>query len=277
MKRNIVLAVLLAILSFVSENRAQSIEIMPVPQQVTWGNEVAFENTVSYTLNGAEDADTDAVELFRRKLNTGDGGIEVIIGERGDNAVAAYESLIPQKAEGYYLAVDGEKVVIAGNDNSGTFYGVQTFLQVASQPNVMKVTVTDYPSVPQRGLVEGYYGNPYSEADRMGLFDFFGRQKMNVYIYGPKDDAYHKDRWRENYPAAQAAKITEYVNAAKANKVEFVWAIHPGNDIQWNKTDSVKIVNKRRLCTALESAPLPYSSTMFGEEREPEETSRLCL
>ena len=86
----------------------------------------------------------------------------------------------------------------------------------------MNVTVTDYPSVPQRGLVEGYYGNPYSKENRMGLFEMFGRQKMNVYIYGPKDDAYHKSKWREEYPAAQAAQITEYVNAAKANKVDFV-------------------------------------------------------
>lgn len=181
---------------------------------------------------------------MRKHFTTENGTIEIIMGERGDESIAEYEDLIPQKAEGYYLAVGKDKVVIAGNDGSGTFYGVQTFIQVASQPNVMEVTISDYPSVPQRGLVEGYYGNPYSEANRMGLFEFFGRQKMNVYIYGPKDDAYHKSKWREEYPAAQAAKITEYVNAAKANKVEFVWAIHPGEDIQWNQTDRDNIVNK---------------------------------
>jgi predicted phage-related endonuclease len=108
----------------------------------------------------------------------------------------------------------------------------------------MCATVIDYPDVPQRGLVEGYYGNPYSEENRMGLFEMFGRQKMNVYIYGPKDDAYHKSKWRQEYPADLAAKITGYVNAAKANKVEFVWAIHPGEDIQWNQTDRNNIVNK---------------------------------
>ena len=223
---------------------AQTIDIYPVPQSIQWSEQVAFSNGVSYTITGETTADADAVNLFKENFSTDGGAVEVIIGERGDEAVAAYESLIPQKDEGYYLAVENGKVVIAGNDGNGTFYGVQTFLQIASQPSIMGVTVTDYPSVPQRGLVEGYYGNPYSEADRMGLFKMFGRQKMNVYIYGPKDDVYHKDRWRENYPAAQAAKIKEYVNAAIANKVEFVWAIHPGNDIQWNKTDSVNIVNK---------------------------------
>ena len=223
---------------------AQVVKIYPIPQNMTWGSETAFENSASYTITGEADADADAINLFKEKFTTTDGTVELVIGERGDAAVAAYESLIPAKAEGYYLAVEKNKVVIAGNDGSGTYYGVQTFTQMASQPNVMFATVTDYPSVPQRGLVEGYYGNPYSEADRMGLLEMFGEMKMNVYIYGPKDDAYHKSKWREEYPADLAKKITEYVNVAKANKIEFMWAIHPGEDIQWNNTDRANIVNK---------------------------------
>lgn len=243
-KRIFLAAAMLCAMALHTASYAQKTDIYPVPQSVQWNESVAFLNDVAYTITGEATADVDAVNVFKKNFDTENGSVEVIIGERGDVAVAAYESLIPNKAEGYYLAVEKNRVIIAGNDAPGTFYGVQTFLQIASQPNVMEVTITDYPSVSQRGLVEGYYGNPYSEADRMGLFEFFGRNKMNVYIYGPKDDKYHKDKWRENYPAAEAAKIKEYINAAKANKVEFVWAIHPGNDIQWNRTDSINIVNK---------------------------------
>ena len=225
-------------------SHAQQVDIYPKPQSITWGTETAFANNAAFILDGSENADADAVSLFKKKFNTENGTVQVIIGERGDNAVTEYEELIPQKPEGYYLAVSNNKVIIAGNDNSGTFYGVQTFIQMASQPNVMCATITDYPSVPQRGLVEGYYGNPYSEADRMGLLKMFGEMKMNVYIYGPKDDAYHKSKWREEYPTELGNKITEYVNVAKANKIEFMWAIHPGEDIQWNDTDRTNIVNK---------------------------------
>ena len=230
---------------------AQNVKIYPIPQDITWGNDVAFENSASYTITGEADADADAINLFKKKFNTTDGSVELIIGERGDAAVAAYESLIPNKAEGYYLEVTTNKVVIAGNDGSGTYYGVQTFTQMTAQSNVMCATITDYPSVPQRGLVEGYYGNPYSEADRMGLLQMFGETKMNVYIYGPKDDAYHKSKWREEYPTDLGKKITEYVNVAKANKIEFMWAIHPGEDIQWNDTDRANIVNKLKAMCAL--------------------------
>ena len=230
---------------------AQTANVYPTPQEIVWGNEIAFENNASYTITGESDADKDAIDLFRKKFDTSNGTIELIIGERGDASVAEYESLIPQKDEGYYLAVSKGKVVIAGNDGSGTYYGVQTFIQMASLPNVMCATVTDFPSVPQRGLVEGYYGNPYSEADRMGLLKMFGEMKMNVYIYGPKDDAYHKSKWREEYPAELGKKITEYANYAKANKIEFMWAIHPGEDIQWNDTDRANIVNKLKAMCAL--------------------------
>lgn len=233
---------------------AQTVEISPKPQIVSWGSEVAFEKGVSYTLVGENDADHDAVNLFKKHFDTANGSVEVVIGERGDAVIenaGIPEVDFPEMAEGYFLQIDGKKVIIAGNDASGTFYGVQTFLQIASQPQVMNVTITDYPSVSERGLVEGYYGNPYSESDRMNLFEFFGRQKMNVYIYGPKDDAYHKGRWREAYPAALGKKISEYVAAAKANKVDFVWAIHPGSDIKWNKTDSLNIVNKMKKMYAL--------------------------
>ena len=135
---------------------AQQADIYPKPQNIVWGSEIAFANNTSYTLNGETEADADAVALFKERFNTENGNVQVIIGERGDASVAEYENLIPKKAEGYYLSVGKDKVVIAGNDNSGTFYGVQTFIKIASQPNVMCATVTDYPSVPQRGLVEGY-------------------------------------------------------------------------------------------------------------------------
>ncbi|MBQ3622875.1 MAG: beta-N-acetylglucosaminidase domain-containing protein [Bacteroidaceae bacterium] len=226
---------------------AQTIAISPTPQVVTWGKDVAFNSGVAFTLIGESDADQDAVNLFKKHFDTANGTVQVIIGERGDAAIESAgipEADFTTNAEGYYLSIEAGKVIIAGNDNRGTYYGVQTFLQIASQPQVMEVSITDYPSISERGLVEGYYGNPYSESDRMNLFEFFGRQKMNTYIYGPKDDVYHKGEWRTPYPAELGNKIAEYAAAAKANKVDFVWAIHPGVDIKWNKADSLNIVNK---------------------------------
>ena len=230
---------------------AQQTEIFPKPQQVEWGALKAFDNTVAYTLVGAEEADADAVALLSEHFATENGSVSLTIGERGDAAVAAYESLIPEKSEGYYLKVSADGVVIAGNDEIGTYYGVQSYLQVAANPEVQQVSITDWPEVGDRGLVEGYYGNPYSDADRMSLFEFFGRTKMNVYIYGPKDDVYHRGKWREAYPQAEGERIGKLAAAAAKCKVRFVWAMHPGGDIQWTDADRKASINKLEKMYAL--------------------------
>ena len=67
---------------------------------------------------------------------------------------------------------------------------------------------------------------------------------MNTYIYGPKDDPFHSASWREPYPADQAKLIKELTTEAARNKVDFVWAIHPGQDIKWNATDSNNVITK---------------------------------
>ena len=225
---------------------AQQVTISPLPQSIAWG-EKAFDRQTAFNVVGAETADADAVNALTAKYEATGGSIELIIGERGDAAVAEFETSIPSKAEGYYLQVTPERVVIAGNDERGTFYGVQSFLQVAAQAEVMSVTVTDYPDVIERGVVEGFYGNNWSQTDRLRQFQFYGANKMNVYIYGPKDDPYHLARWREPYPTESANKMKELVAEAKRNKVKFVWAVHPGNDIQWNATDSANVVKKLQM------------------------------
>ena len=247
---------------------AQQTDIFPKPQQVEWGSEKAFDNTVAYTLMGAAEADADAVALLAKHFATENGTVSLTIGERGDAAVAAYENLIPEKGEGYYLSVSPEGVVIAGNDAAGTYYGVQTYLQVAAAAEVQAVTITDWPEVGDRGVVEGFYGNPWSHQDRLRQFEFYGRTKMNVYIYGPKDDPYHRGQWREPYPEAEAKLISELATAAAANKVRFVWALHPGGDIQWTDADRKASVDKLEKMYALGVRAFAiFFDDIFGAEQ----------
>ena len=57
-----------------------------------------------------------------------------IIGKVGDKAVKAYRKKIPQQAEGYYLKVTPKEIVVAGRDESGTFYGEQALEQIVQSP-----------------------------------------------------------------------------------------------------------------------------------------------
>lgn len=251
----------MAVLAAVS----QKATISPLPQEITWGEE-AFHKGAKLYIVGADRADREAVALLSAALKedilgtcakAGDkkfaslGAKAIVIGEAGDKAVARYKKLIPQRAEGYYLRVTPDEIVVAGRDGSGTYYGVQTLLQIMRQQQVMQCEVTDYPSVTDRGVIEGFYGNPWSHQDRLRQFDFYGLYKMNTYVFGPKDDPYHRARWREPYPAEEAARLKELVDAAHRNKVKFVWAIHPAGDIKWCLEDSVNVARKLELMYGL--------------------------
>ncbi len=223
--------------------QAQQVTVSPIPQSISWGNK-AFDNTTTYVINGEATADKDAVALLKSKLTISATGVEIIIGKNGDANVASVVSEIPAVKEGYYLKVEPGKVTIAGADSVGTYYGVQTYLQIAAVPQVMSVTIKDFPNVIERGLVEGFYGNPFSQADRIRQFEFYGQNKMNVYIYSPKDDPYHNSQWAVNYPNAQALKLKELVRKAHENKVKFIWAIHLGGKGVTNTTEYAKVIAK---------------------------------
>jgi beta-N-acetylglucosaminidase len=116
---------------------------------------------------------------------------------------------------------------------------------VRVQENGAEVVMADYPSFPIRGIVEGFYGPPWSHSDRLDVLRFEGQHGMNIYIYGPKDDPYHRKLWREPYPPEQLKHIGELAEAAKENFVDLSFAISPGLSMVYSsETDFQTLVHK---------------------------------
>lgn len=85
--------------------------------------------------------------------------------------------------------------------------------------------------IPWRGVVEGFYGQPWSNQERAEQFSFYQQKGLNAYIYAPKDDPYHRSRWREPYPPAELKALLALSSAAKERGVSFVFALSPGLDM----------------------------------------------
>ena len=219
----------------------------PAPQQMSATGDSISIPTDYRMYVFEEGADEPALKLLYSFLpySAEKAGFGIYVGARGDKSVKKFSRNIPQKAEGYYLKIDDNNIVIAGADRRGLFYGVQTLLQLAENGKLPAVEITDYPDVPYRGVVEGFYGKPWSHMARLRQLEFYGRNKMNVYIYGPKDDPYHRTPdWRIPYPEEEAERMMELVQAATDNNVIFYWAIHPGQDIKWNDEDRDNLLRK---------------------------------
>lgn len=162
----------------------------------------------------------------------------------------ALKANVKEVSGAYALQITSKGITITGYDERGAFYGIQTLRQIMESPVASKGTlpclaISDYPDLPYRGVVEGFYGTPWSHEVRMSLIDIYGKYKMNAYLYGPKDDPYHScPNWRLPYPEKEAQNIKELIAACNRNRVDFVWAIHPGQDIKWNEEDYQNLLNK---------------------------------
>ncbi len=166
---------------------------------------------------------------------------------------------LPNMPEGYAIDITPGKLSIYANDDTGAYYARQSIIQmlynvkdatlahndVFADKTLREITrlgelpmgiLVDWPDLPSRGIVEGYYGAPWSFEARCSIFRFMGRNKMNTYIYAPKDDPFHHGHGcYKPYPAAKAAELADLVKYARQNHVRFVWAIHPANTVNWAK------------------------------------------
>lgn len=74
-----------------------------------------------------------------------------------------------------------KKLVLVGSDER-VLSMVQTVSQLLKEGNLPQVNITDYPDVRYRGVVEGFYGKPWSYEDRVSQLKFYGTNKLNTYI-----------------------------------------------------------------------------------------------
>ncbi|HLM29589.1 MAG TPA: beta-N-acetylglucosaminidase domain-containing protein [Acidimicrobiales bacterium] len=153
-------------------------------------------------------------------------------------------------AEGYALAAytrdDGSAdVVLAGADEAGAFYAAQTLRQLMGDGTIAAVGVVDQPAMRHRGAIEGFYGSPWTHAERLDQLAFYGRFKLNTYIYAPKDDPYHRDRWRDPYPDDLVDELRSLVEAAAANHVRFTFAVSPGVSICYSEPADIEALTAK--------------------------------
>ena len=87
--------------------------------------------------------------------------------------------------------------------------------------------------VPVRGVIEGFYGPPWSHAARLDLVAFVAERAMNAYVYAPKSDPRHRERWREPYEPDEGARLAALAAGCADVGVQFGFAISPGLDVDY--------------------------------------------
>lgn len=95
------------------------------------------------------------------------------------------------------------------------------------------------------GVIEGYYGTPWSTVDTVHMISFLSQHHMNTFVYAPKYDPYQRAKWNQLYPKAQLAALKTLVDACNKYHVQFVYSISPGLTITYGSaTDRQELVAK---------------------------------
>jgi hyaluronoglucosaminidase len=77
----------------------------------------------------------------------------------------------------------------------------------------------------RRGVLEAFYGRPWSWSERHAMLDFMQEAGFNAYLYAPKNDPIHRNRWQEPYTPTEWTAFGKLAAHARAGGTEFIFGL----------------------------------------------------
>ncbi len=244
-------------------------EIYPLPQAITYSGgdfviskeiNVVYDDTIDDVTKNRLTEIVDAKGITMSVSDEVKANVtNILVGTNGSNGYVdhyfdeniTHDEAFFDKMDSHIVSIEDKTIAILGKDTDASFYGLTSLKHILNQiegRTIRNLRIDDFASTKTRGFIEGYYGIPWSDDDRISLMQFGGEFKMNAYIFAPKDDAYHSGRWRDPYPAERLAEMKRMVDAGIDSKCRFVWTIHPfmSNGITEStfEADIAKIITK---------------------------------
>lgn len=188
---------------------AQEVKIIPQPVQVTTnvGSFVISPKTSIVVSNKIDDATASFLNIYLSDYY----GFKLPIVKKATKDYIKFSSLKNVKglqAEGYSLKSDNKGVVIEGNSDIGTFYGMQTLIQLlpverSKALKIAAVTVKDEPRFVYRGAMLDVARHFFPVSFVKKYIDYLALHKLNYFHWHLTED----QGWRieiKKYP-----KLTE--------------------------------------------------------------------
>ena len=96
-----------------------------------------------------------------------------------------------------------------------------------------------------RGVIEGFYGNPWTREQRLDLIEFLAAHGMNTFVYAPKDDPLVRRAWRQAYTGDDLQRLTELVERCPAHGVDLVYCLSPGLSIRYSDPGDIEALSAK--------------------------------
>jgi hypothetical protein len=113
------------------------------------------------------------------------------------------------------------------------------------------------------GTIEGFFGRPYTWAERADLMRFLKPHGYDFYLYAPKADPYLRRRWREPHPPAEMAALAAFAAECRAADVRFGVGLSPF-ELHFDFTDEARAALTDKLA-ALDAAGCQWLAILFDD------------
>ena len=95
------------------------------------------------------------------------------------------------------------------------------------------------------GYIEGYYGKLLSWDERRLVCNRMAEQHLNTYVYAPKEDPFHRARWKTPYPSSWIETFRIFVRNASRKSVSVVPCIAPGLSFDYTSNSDYATLFKK--------------------------------
>ena len=129
-----------------------------------------------------------------------------------------------------------------------TYAGFRYALNVLLKSLLTKVAVTNRkhsPGFKTRGVIEGFYGTPWSHEQRLRGLAHFSDFGFNRYLLAPKDDPWHRYDWRSPLSEDFLNRVSDLIAQGRKNAVTVAVAISPGLTVEYSDANDVKAIMVR--------------------------------
>ena len=129
-----------------------------------------------------------------------------------------------------------------------TYAGFRYALNLLLKSLLTKVAVTNHkhsPGFKTRGVIEGFYGTPWSHEQRLRGLAHFSDFGFNRYLLAPKDDPWHRYDWRSALSEDFLNRVSDLIAQGRKNAVTVAVAISPGLTVEYSDANDVQAIMVR--------------------------------
>ncbi|MBE6783110.1 MAG: beta-N-acetylglucosaminidase [Ruminococcaceae bacterium] len=188
---------------------------------------------------------SDPINVFEKLF--GNIGYSIRIIYENSKRVTYCERTHRVTDEKYILDISGNEIKIYCSCKKGALSALCDLRKRTDENTISDGEYICSPLFKVRGYIEGFYGNPWSHESRKSVMELMAKNRMNTVYHAPKDDLYHREKWREKYPENELIKLKDLADSANEYYMDFYWCIAPGLSMKYSdESEFVALIEKTK-------------------------------